>query len=228
MKSNINKITNIKNGVIAFLMFISAAIIFTSCKEFVITEGILKNSEFPFKRITGIPGHVHNSRYYTAVSWKFDVSDDVPQNGNVDLALGETLVIIASTHPGWPGQSINNGKLYQTVLLEAGRYRFDVTVAETNYASDPNVAKVFFAAAMGNKLPDINDVEQQALGFTSPRRGVRRAQPAGNLENDETFSFEFVVREKSNVTLGVVATFLPYQGGVIDQIHFRKFELWRK
>ena len=191
-----------------------------------ITDDLLKNTVYPFDLV--YPS-LHGGRYFKAEDWTFNVTDEVPQNGNVDNQRGNVMVIIASAHDGWPGQTITNGKLYQTVELEAGIYKFEVVVVESNYPDDTDLAQVYLAAALGNSLPNTNDVEQQALGFCTPRVGILRTD-VGNTANDEMFSFEFEIAEKTNITLGAVASFQnpsmanPYQG--IYQIHFRKFELF--
>jgi len=175
-----------------------------------ITADKLKNVDFPF--ITG--DMVYNNRYYKAVDWI--VNDAGLANGNVDNLRGNTLVMIATNISPWPVAEIVNGKLYQTVELEAGTYRFDAFVNET---SNP-MGQAYIVVALGNDLPNTNLVEQEALAFASPPPGIATGAV-------RTFSLEFVLSEKNHVSLGFVVTFEPPSGS-LQQIHFRQFELWEK
>ena len=173
-----------------------------------ITADLLKNTEFPFN--TG--DMIYGNRYYTAVDWKYN--DAGIANGNVDTQRGGTLVIIA--YSSFAVGTITNGKLYQSVELESGTYRFDVQVNET---SNP-MGQAYIVAALGDDLPNTNRVTQDALAYVVPPVGIA----TGDVR---TFSLEFDLSEKSVVSLGFVVTFEP-PAGTIHQIHFRKVELWER
>ena len=165
----------------------------------------------------------HNGRYFEAAGWTYTVSDNVRQNGNVDGWLNNTLLIIASTHDGWHGQSVTNGKLFQTVELNAGTYIFTALVIETNYPNNPDIAQAHIVVALGDDLPDTNNVPDQALAYvTPPPFVIVRDGP------DELFSIEFVLTQRSTVSLGFVATFTPPAAADIHQMHIRQVELWQK
>lgn len=169
---------------------------------------LLKNTEFPF-----VMGDlVSQNRYYKAVDWKYNEAGLA--NGNVDNQRGGTLVIIA--YSAWGVGTITNGKLYQTVELEAGSYRLDVDVNETSGV----MGNAYIVVASGDDLPDTDDVEQQALAFVAPPTGIATGAV-------RTFSLDFDLSVKSTVSMGFVVTFEP-PAGTIHQIHFRKIELWEK
>lgn len=173
-----------------------------------LTPDRLKNTEFPFIR----GDMVSQNRYYKAVDWNYN--DAGLANGNVDNNLGGTLVIIA--YSTWGVGTIKDGKLFQTVELDAGTYRYDVTVAETSNPMGP----AYIAVALGNELPNTEKVESEALAFVRPPTGIPRG-------SSQLYSLEFDLSEKCFVSLGFVVTFEP-PAGTIHQVHFRKVELWEK
>ena len=183
-----------------------------------ITADVLKNYEMPFLRGDV---HSHNGRYFKALNWEYDESSGVVQNGNIDGWLNDPLLIMASTHDDWYGQKVVNGKLYQTVELEAGTYTFEVLVIETDYPDNAEFAQAYIVAALGENLPNTDDVHLALASF---------APPAGITRNgeDELCSIEFVLYEKTTVSLGIVVSFQPPAAATIYQIHFRKFDLWWK
>ena len=169
-----------------------------------ITDRLLKNTVLPFVR----GDVVYNNRYFVASDWIANAA--AAANGNVDTNRGSTLMMVAWA--GYPSEIMTNGKLYQTVELETGTYRFDVDV---NESSNP-VDKVYIVAALGNDLTDVADTEAQALAFASIPSGIA----TGAVQR---FSLEFDLSEKSFVSLGFVANL-----STLQQVHFRKVELWKK
>lgn len=168
-----------------------------------ITQNVLTNYEESF----ATTGTANAWGYFQAAGWNH--SADVAANGPV---LNSTKDLRFWVYYGNAGSVtvINNGYLYQTVELEAGMYRFYAhattvysEVGTTNY-------QLYLLAASGNAVPDIGDVEDQALGFTDVpfKVGVN--------------SFEFEVPEKGNVSLGFVMNL--YHAQIIV---FGKFELWQ-
>ena len=174
-----------------------------------VTTQFLKNTDAPFAK----GAHIRGDRWFSVVDWTTNAA--AATNGNVDTheeLLGGVLGFIV-----WdallPAQSITNGKLYQTVNLAAGKYRFDAYLfGNTQTSGNP---KAYVVAALGDDLPDTDDTEQMALGFVS----VPGPLGAGaNLQ----LSVEFFLSERSVVSLGFVAT-----SGNRCQVYFRKVELWR-
>lgn len=93
--------------------------------------------------------------------------------------------------------AIVNGKLYQTVDLPAGLYRFTMSLAGenpiiSNNGSDPR----YIAAAVGETLPDIEDLSS-ALASTN----------FAGLANDASTSIEFSLGAPTKVSVGFVVSF---------------------
>ena len=165
---------------------------------------LLQNTEFPFTR----GDLVHSNRYYEAPGWI--VNPEAAVNGNVDINRGNTLLMIA--WGGHPSLNVINGKLYQTVELEAGSYRFIASINE----STNTITSVYTVVALGNDLPDVADLEAQALAIASVPAGIATGAV-------QILTLEFELSEKSFVSLGFVANLTADQ-----QVHFRKVELWKK
>jgi len=165
---------------------------------------LLNNTVAPF--ITGTM--VHNNRFYLAEGWTANAAAAV--NGNVDNAKGGCLVLW--TWGSSPSPTIVNGKLYQTVELDAGAYRFDVSIHETSAV----IATTYIVAASGNDLPDIENISQ-SLSFVPVPAGVALA-----ATSKPTISMDFVLSEKTVVSLGFVAN----SNGNSERL-FSKVELWK-
>ena len=172
-----------------------------------ITANVLKNTVAPFAR----GAMMVNNRWFAALDWTANASAAI--NGNVDTH--ETLLHgVLGFWAGWglgPAGSIENGKLYQTVELEAGTYRFEAYLFQNNQSP----TKAYVVAALGNDLPDTDDVEQTALAFTL----VPHIVPTNS---NVKLSVDFVLSEKSDVSLGFVITC-----GQPTQVYFRRVELFR-
>ena len=179
-----------------------------------ITAHVLKNTDAPFVKGACLYQVNGADRWFEAVDWTTNAEGGI--NGNVDnhsTLLDGVLGFWANLGFGL-ATTITNGKLYQTVELEAGSYRFNAFLfGNPNGAS---VQKAYVVAALGNDLPDANDVEQMALAFASVP-----APPIASGQNRQ-LSFEFVLSEKADVSLGFVIT---CQNGT--QLFFRKVELWK-
>ena len=164
-----------------------------------ITDMVLVNTKYPF-----ISGAQVVGAYYEAVGWT--VSPNIAPNGNVSY---DNLTMIT-----WPGDgpvtSATNAKLYQTVELEAGKYRFSVF----GYGTWGN-SVVYIAIAPGNELPDTDDTERDALAYA--------ILPMIANWSSDVIDLEFTLSAKRTVSIGFVGNFNPN-----TQIAFReKFELWK-
>ena len=181
--------------------------------EINITSLFLKNTYAPFIR----GAQVHGDRFYLAEDWI--VNDAAAANGNIDvLSTGEN----GQNRLGvwtWAGYSpinpVVNAKLYQTVELEAGIYRFDAFLFLSAYEIDDGIVNV--VASLGNDLPD-EDHFGDALGFDTVPYGV-----STTATSKPKISIEFVLTGKSFVSLGFVANI---SGEVL--VFFDKVELWKK
>ena len=167
---------------------------------------VMKNTGDPF--IKG--AMVLDNRWYVAVDWT--ANEAAATNGNVDNAKESSLSMWT-----WPGLSplvpIVNGKLYQTVELEAGTYRFDAFIRSTSNT----VNKAYVVAAAGNDLPDIDNVED-ALAFVPTPAGI-----AATAASKPTLSVEFTIAEKMAVSLGFLGNINSQQ-----DVNYKKVELWEK
>jgi len=169
-----------------------------------ITADVLKNTAMPFTN-TGIQVV---AGAYNVTDWIINAA--AAGNGTSMEARGYVLSLWAWSGSS-PSPTLDNGKVYQTIELEAGAYRFDATIYETRQNNNG-----YLVVALGNDLPDTNDVPQNSLGYVRVPDGIAvGARP--------TISAEFTVSAKSTVSLGIVATF-PSNA----MMHFTKVELWKQ
>jgi len=112
-----------------------------------------------------------------------------------------------------------DGKLYQTVELEAGIYRFDVEIAGSANGTDD----CYIVAALGNNLPN-TDALNQALAKVqiTANRAVTWVIDNYDSSLSPIDTIEFELSGKSTVSVG----FLVNMTGA-KQIKFYKVELWR-
>ena len=130
------------------------------------------------------------------------------KNGNVDHSYrdGDNLVMYAWA--GYPSASVTNGKLYQTVKLETGTYRFDVSVSFIE--SVTNLSNVYFYAVLCNEIPDINNLASQALKYKV-------------IPGVGTHDIEFTVPENQQaISMGFLYSFVS--NGLV---FVNKVELWQ-
>ena len=176
-----------------------------------ITDKVLENTVAPF--VTGTM--LYDDRWYEAAGWTANAAAAI--NGNVDTYapwLGGVLGFFVWETVS-PALSIMNGKLYQTVELEAGTYRFDAYLfANTRPSGNP---KSYVVVALGNDLPDTDDTPQMALGY------VAVPPPPVAADANLLLSVEFHLTEKTVVSLGFVATC-----GNETQLFYSKVELWKQ
>ena len=177
-----------------------------------ITGQVLKNAREPFEYET----MVLNNRWYMAPDWTANAA--AAQNGVVDINPGGTNSNICLTIWTWgglsPASSITNGKLYQTVELEAGSYRLQAVCFNNIGAS----WEAYLVAALGNELPDIGNVSGEN-SFAIPIERV--TTDVQRPSDDQTVSLYFYISEKSTVSLGFVASI---NGN--SQLIIRSVELW--
>jgi hypothetical protein len=130
---------------------------------------------------------------------------------SVDSDGGATWITFIT---GWGlngNKDITNGKIWQTLSLEPGKYRLSATIAgmTTN-------GHLFLAAAKGFHIPDTEDIGS-SLGYcelsTDPR-------PAKN----DVLSCMFKLDEPSLVSVGMVANVTPETSAGVYAIDLEKIE----
>ena len=166
---------------------------------------VLKNAEMPFTT----EGTANSFGLYTITDWT--VTDNLAANGIVYPDFGGGSLSIISW-AGYTSPTVTNAKIFQTVELEEGVYRFAV-FGYSDYEPGATVNyRANIAAALGDDLPDSDDIGREALGYATilpPMRGVE-------------YFFEFTLTEKSNVSLGFVITTTGN-----TEMYFGKVELWK-
>ena len=149
----------------------------------------LKNTQAAFAR----GALVAINRFYMATDWETNPAGRA--NGNVDgTSNGQRLTMWTYTGSA-PVPSFENGKLYQTVELDAGSYRFEVMYWGIQ-PIDP-VCQVYVAVALGNDLPNIEDIGPESFAVLLPN--VKTPDKV-----DEPFTVDFNLTENSRVTMGFV------------------------
>ena len=185
-----------------------------------ITETILKNTKSPFE----YTGAMIGPNLFEASNWT--ANEAAIANGNVSLTRNGALGLIANTANGVPTNIIINGKLYQTVELEAGTYSFNATVYELSRTSSDVIYKEYVAAALGNTLPDTENVEIEALGFVLAPYDISAPNPP-TIPSKTILPVEFTLSRRSTVSLGFVATFDNPAGNYNYRSFYQKVDLWK-
>jgi hypothetical protein len=112
---------------------------------------------------------------------------------------------------------MTDGKLYQTVRLSAGTYRFSAycngSYVEQPTMYPPYVLYVVAAQGISDGLPNTGDVESSpnVLDFVTVPFQV---------ENNTVHTVNFEINESTDVSLGFVATLYD-----MHQVYFTKVEL---
>ena len=163
----------------------------------------LKNTHAPFSCGT----HISDNCYYTITDWTVE---NGYLNASVRTYPSEDMGIYAWywMTPAWGWQkTLANVKIYQTIELDPGTYRFDISV--NSFVG--NVTGYIVANA-GSGLPNTVDVAtaSSTLGYAS-------------INSTGKFSAAFTVTAKSFVSLGIVAN-VDGDGG---ECYFTQVELWQ-
>ena len=172
-----------------------------------ITEMVLKNCEAPFELgdIIGWDRFIFRDlKYWTA-------DEQIQKQGATDnVSFFAFFVYNGFANFYSPLASLTNAKLYQTVELEAGTYKFNVFPLDVVTAWG-TLADITIAANVGSNLPDVDNLDQ-ALNYTR-RYAVSTA---------DMFSVTFNVPEKSFVSIG----FIVNMGE--GYLNFSKVELFKE
>ena len=160
-----------------------------------ITAQKLTNYAMPFK-------HKAAAIIDQGAMWNYDVDGGWLYNtvggtngvvfANADGSYNCTLSMSVWSGAGFPVENMVNGKLYQTVELEAGSYKFTANI----FAVWGELNSSYVVAASGSGLPDIGALNS-ALGS--------KQIPAENGEGLPPVTVEFTLSAKTTVSLGFVA-----------------------
>ena len=138
---------------------------------------------------------------------QWTITSDVAMSGNLNTDLD---CIAFWTWPGI-GSVYSNGKMYQTVTLEKGTYKFNAVAEHSN----PGWFSVYVTAAPGNSLPDFANVEKEALGFAKITNVT--------VTDGAVYSAGFILSARSTVSLGFNASVNSF-----GQIYFHKVVLLKQ
>ncbi len=167
----------------------------------------LVNSEAPFE-ITD-RGWWFNGRFGDLYGWI--VNDAAAANGTVDNYRAYCMVFWTwAAYNYSPSPTISNGKIYQTISLSPGTYSFKATV---KYIST-SVDEVYLAVNTGLSLPDVDNVEKEAISYTTVSPG---------LVEGTVIECEFTIESSVVGSLGLVGN-----SSNQNEIVFKKFELIEK
>lgn len=160
-----------------------------------ITDEVLINTHAPFEK----EGDELAFQVYAIADWI--TNPEAAKGGNVYFYFGNPRLTFYA-YDGYPSESVTNGKLYQTVELEAGTYRFDVEAID--FWGTPD--ECYIVAALGNDLPDVGDAENQSLDFIRVFDGFTN------------YSITFELSEKSTVSIGFVANLGANQWMIFEKV----------
>ncbi len=146
-------------------------------------------------------GNLISGEYYKMLDW----SSENLKDAYIRWRTASTSWVIpfnsiwnyAEDRPGWLDLPVTNGKLYKSVELESGTYRFTVYPFYYVLYDDNRFSDIRIVAASGEGLPDLASIST-ALGsakFPLPL-------PSSGFGNWVPLSFEFTVTEKSIVSIG--------------------------
>lgn len=109
---------------------------------------------------------------------------------------------VIAAESGWGAAAIVNGKIYQTITLPAGTYRFTATLFRNNFKNP-----VYIAAATGAVLTDAANVPTSSLGYFSM---VSTHLDVGAYD---TFpSFTFTLTQSTQISIGFVISNMTTSG----------------
>ncbi|MDR2562614.1 MAG: DUF5013 domain-containing protein [Prevotellaceae bacterium] len=143
-----------------------------------------------------------NGRFGKAKYWTTNAAAD--GNGTVDGNSDNCLDLWA-----WSGYSpgpLVNGKIYQTLILEQGEYRFDVEMQKDN-----SIDQAYLVAASGNTLPNVENLSAALASLKTT-----------GANGGEILSITFTVDSAGEISFGMLAT-VPGSG----EFAVRKVELWK-
>lgn len=97
---------------------------------------------------------------------------------------------VMTLESGYGAPDIVNGKIYQTIYMEPGKYTIKISTG------DGNTSEPYFVVAQGSELPDFDNVETSEQVLAAEHIDVNYGEK----------QIEFELSDYTQVTLGVVAT----------------------
>ena len=178
-----------------------------------ITDEVLKNTQEPFSKGAAVTNLGSGRTLYEMKDWTVNsalaVHGNVINNGKDVFDVMAFRTVIGVSNP----ETITNGKMFQTVTLEAGTYRFDV---HTHYWDPGDFLEAYATAAFGNDLPDTNNLSGNSLGFVRFNLGNETMGYYGI----PVIPVEFHVSAKGEVSVGFVVNISN------AMLYIWKVELW--
>lgn len=148
-----------------------------------------QNASAPFTILARESGN----RYATPGDW---IHNDAALSHNgfgvVDTNGGDDVFNLVTGFGGEP--DVVNGKVYQRMRLEAGTYTYTVNGGSNNFSGFDD--KVYFLAALGGDLPDVDNLETNANTLAFERVATSLAS---------TYQMQFTLTEDfTNISIGLV------------------------
>ncbi|MDT3401155.1 DUF5013 domain-containing protein [Mucilaginibacter terrae] len=182
---------------------------------------VLKNTSQPFKTSSIDP---NQGRWGVLSDWLFNSQANLHQSYSLTNELNgsygsfdnnnSTQIAFesgyANSDSGKPGGSptapnITNGKIYQTVVLPPGTYKFDANVR--GGVTTDNTKGAYSVAAIGSNIPDI-------AGPTTPANFIGRVA----INGAGSKSFNFTLNSTTTISLGFVAVLSGNQSVFISGV----------
>ncbi|WP_353129528.1 DUF5013 domain-containing protein [Parapedobacter pyrenivorans] len=130
-----------------------------------------------------------DGRYGDLVDW---VTTEIVKNqggfGGFDGYLGLDGPFLSMET--WGGPVIPNGKIYQTLTLPPGKYKFDVDLHSAQFAP---ATKAYIAVVDGDSFPDVQDISASINYIPIDVADLTNNELAIELEEESEVSFGFVV-----------------------------------
>ena len=176
---------------------------------------LIKNNKRPFVAAS------FSGRWGTLADW---TTNDACKNhggyGGIDFGCCGNPPATINLESGWGAPVITNGKIYQTITLEAGTYIFSAPMLASGSGINSGYTLsdyVYLAVAKGTILPDSSggtlETNPATLGF---KRIV-------NSMNSESAVITFTIAQSEQITLGISTTQGNERYG-----HFLSFSLFKK
>ncbi|GEC70952.1 protein of unknown function [Flavobacterium flevense] len=176
---------------------------------------LIKNNKRPFVASS------FSGRWGTLADW---TTNDACKNhdgyGGIDFGCCGNPPATINLESGWGSPVITNGKIYQTITLEAGTYIFNAPLLASGSGLNSGYTLsdyVYLAVAKGSILPDssggVLETDPSTLGF---KRIV-------NTMNSESAVITFTITQSEQITLGISTTQGNERYG-----HFLSFSLFKK
>lgn len=176
---------------------------------------MIKNNKRPFVASS------FSGRWGILADW---TTNDACKNhggyGGIDFGCCGNPPASINLESGWGAASITNGKIHQTITLEAGTYIFNAPLLSSGSAINSGYTLddyVYLAVAKGNTLPDssggVLETDPATLGF---KRIVKTM-------NADSAVITFTITESQQVSFGISTTQGQERYG-----HFLSFNLFKK